>query len=154
MAKKVSRRSFLKRALGFFAAMFGISAGGYYYARDIEPRLLEITNYKISDSAIPQAFDNKKIIQFSDTHLGFHYDLKQLEELIEKINSLKPDIVFFTGDLMDEPNKYQKADQIAPLLKKFMHLSAGLLFMGIMTTGAMVQISISPLWKNPALFFY
>ena len=104
MAKKVSRRSFLKRALGFFAAMFGISAGGYYYARDIEPRLLEITNYKISDSAIPQAFDNKKIIQFSDTHLGFHYDLKQLQELIQKINSLKPDIVFFGESL---PKSYE-----------------------------------------------
>lgn len=118
MPEKVSRRSFLKRALGFFAAVFGISAGGYYYARDIEPRLLEITNYKISDNAIPQAFHNKKIIQFSDTHLGFHYDLKQLEKLIEKINSLKPDIVFFTGDLMDEPNKYKEANQIAPLLKR------------------------------------
>ncbi|RBP95037.1 hypothetical protein DFO70_10367 [Cytobacillus firmus] len=118
MPEKVSRRSFLKRALGFFAAVFGISAGGYYYARDIEPRLLEITKYKISDNAIPKAFHNKKIIQFSDTHLGFHYDLKQLEKLIEKINSLKPDIVFFTGDLMDEPNKYKEANQIAPLLKR------------------------------------
>jgi uncharacterized protein len=118
MPEKVSRRSFLKRTLGFFAAVCGISAGGYYYSRDIEPRLLEITNYKISDSAIPQAFNNKKIIQFSDTHLGFQYELKQLEELIEKINSQKPDIVFFTGDLMDEPNKYQEADQIAPILKR------------------------------------
>ncbi|KON89285.1 metallophosphoesterase [Sporosarcina globispora] len=118
MPEKVSRRSFLKRALGFLSAAFGINAGGYYYARDIEPRLLEITNYKISDNTIPQAFHNKKIIQFSDTHLGFHYDLKQLEELIKKINKLKPDIVFFTGDLMDEPNKYKESNKIAPLLQK------------------------------------
>ncbi|MBT2687825.1 metallophosphoesterase [Bacillus sp. ISL-47] len=117
MPKKVSRRSFLKRALGFAAAAFGLSAGGYYYARDIETRLLDITNHKILNNAIPQAFNNVKIVQFSDTHLGFHYDLNQLEELIEKINNIKPDIIFFTGDLMDEPNKYSEANQIAPLLQ-------------------------------------
>ncbi|WP_394136952.1 metallophosphoesterase [Cytobacillus oceanisediminis] len=118
MPKKVSRRSFLKRTLGFAAAAFGLSAGGYYYARDIEPRLLDITNHKISNNAIPQAFDNLKIVQFSDTHLGFHYDLDQLEELIEKINKIKADIIFFTGDLMDEPNKYSEANQIPSLLQK------------------------------------
>jgi predicted MPP superfamily phosphohydrolase len=118
MPKKVSRRSFLKKTLGFAAAAFGLSAGGYYYARDIEPRLLDITNHKISNNAIPQAFDNLKIVQFSDTHLGFHYDLDQLEELIEKINKIKADIIFFTGDLMDEPNKYSEANQIPPLLQK------------------------------------
>ncbi|CAM3805870.1 metallophosphoesterase [Aeromicrobium ponti] len=118
MPKKVSRRSFLKRTFGFAAAAFGLSAGGYYYARDIEPRLLDITNHKISNNAIPQAFDNLKIVQFSDTHLGFHYDLDQLEELIEKINKIRADIIFFTGDLMDEPNKYSEANQIPSLLQK------------------------------------
>lgn len=118
MQKKVSRRSFLKKTLGFAAAVFGLSAGGYYYARDIEPRLLDITTHKIYNKAIPQAFNNIKIVQFSDTHLGFHYDLKQLEKLTKKINNLKPDIIFFTGDLMDEPNKYADAGQIAPILKE------------------------------------
>jgi predicted MPP superfamily phosphohydrolase len=44
--------------------------------------------------------------------------LDQLEELIEKINKIKADIIFFTGDLMDEPNKYSEANQIPPLLQK------------------------------------
>ncbi|GLB60398.1 metallophosphoesterase [Cytobacillus sp. NCCP-133] len=118
MPKKVSRRSFLKRLLGFAAAAFGLSAGGYYYARDIEPRLLDITTHTITNKAIPHAFDNLKIVQFSDTHLGFHYELSQLEELIDKINKQNPDIIFFTGDLMDEPNKYAEASRIAPILKK------------------------------------
>ncbi|WP_026583083.1 metallophosphoesterase [Bacillus sp. J33] len=118
MPKKVSRRSFLKRALSFAAAAFGLSAGGYYYSREIEPRLLDITTHKISNKTIPKAFDHVKIVQFSDTHLGFHYDLDQLEELIMKLNKQEPDIVFFTGDLMDEPNKYLEASRVAPLLEK------------------------------------
>lgn len=118
MPKKVSRRSFLKRAFGSLFTMVGIGGGGYYYAHDIEPKLLDISNYKIINKAIPHSFNNFKIIQFSDTHLGFHYDLQQLKKLVQKINKLKPDIIFFTGDLMDAPNKYSETNQIIPILKE------------------------------------
>lgn len=118
MPKKVTRRSFLKRAFGSLFTVVGIGGGGYYYALNIEPKLLDISNYKIINKAIPPSFNNFKIIQFSDTHLGFHYDLKQLKKLVHKINQLKPDLIFFTGDLMDAPNKYQETNQIIPILKE------------------------------------
>lgn len=118
MPKKVTRRSFLKRAFGSLFTVVGIGGGGYYYALNIEPKLLDVSNYKIINKAIPPSFNNFKIIQFSDTHLGFHYDLKQLKKLVHKINQLKPDLIFFTGDLMDAPNKYQETNQIIPILKE------------------------------------
>jgi len=118
MPKKVSRRSFLKRTLGFFLTTFGLGAGGYYYAREIEPKRLDITYHKIHHKSIPQSFNDFTIVQFSDTHLGFQYDLNQLKTLVRKINQLQPDVIFFTGDLMDEPNNYTEANQIVPILQE------------------------------------
>lgn len=117
MPKKVSRRSFLKRLFGTTVIAFGSSTGIYYYAREIETRMLKVTDQTIRHRLIPSSFEGCKIIQFSDTHLGFHYNLAQLERLISKINSLSPDIVLFTGDLMDEPNRYDEVKKIPPLLK-------------------------------------
>lgn len=118
MPKKVTRRSFLKKIFGSLLTMAGFSAGGYYYAGHIEPRLLEINEFSITNRFIPKGFHNFKIVQFSDTHLGFQYDRQQLMSLIQKINDIKPDLIFFTGDLMDAPNKYTEGHLIIPMLRK------------------------------------
>jgi predicted MPP superfamily phosphohydrolase len=117
MPKKVTRRSFLKRVFGSLLSLAGIGAGGYYYAGHIEPRLLEIKHISISNKLIPKGFNQFKIVQFSDTHLGFQYDRQQLSGLMKKINELNPDLIFFTGDLMDTTNKFFEGEQIIPLLK-------------------------------------
>ena len=110
MAKKLSRRSFLKQALAFLLSLLGLTGGGYSYARFIEPKRLQINELAITHELIPRAFHNKRIVQFSDTHLGFQYTLKQLNEHVEKIHSLRPDFIFFTGDLLDRPDTYGSAE--------------------------------------------
>lgn len=118
MPKKISRRIFLKRFFGTTLATIGVSCGGYVYAGKIEPSLLKINQHKIVHKDIPASFNQFKMVQFSDTHLGFQYTLEQLAELIDKINSLQPDILFFTGDLLDSPNRYLESDQAITLLQK------------------------------------
>lgn len=118
MPKKLKRRTFLKRTFGSFLTVFGLSSGGYFYANRIEPSLLDIQKIEIKHPLIPKSFDGIKIIQFSDTHLGFHYNLHQFTNLVDKINSLNPDIIFFTGDLMDEPNKYTEINKLIPILEQ------------------------------------
>ncbi|WP_223595172.1 metallophosphoesterase [Neobacillus bataviensis] len=117
MPKKLKRRTFLKRTFGSFLTVLGLSSGGYFYANRIEPSLLDIQHLEIKHPLIPKSFNGIKIIQFSDTHLGFHYNLTQFSKLVDKINDLKPDIIFFTGDLMDEPNKYSEINKLIPLLE-------------------------------------
>lgn len=112
----MNRRSFLKKALGGFLTTIGLSGGTYYYAREVEPALLQITNESILSPKIPKAFNKFKIIQFSDTHLGFHYTFEQLSKLVKKINQLKPDLIVFTGDLIDDPNIFHQTDEIAKIL--------------------------------------
>ena len=41
------------------------------------------------------------IVQISDLHIGGLIDQKFVKESVDKINALKPDIVFITGDLID-----------------------------------------------------
>ncbi|GGJ42725.1 MULTISPECIES: metallophosphoesterase [Virgibacillus] len=114
----MNRRSFLKKALGSLLALLGLSGGTYYYAKEIEPVLLHINKNKIVSDKLSQAFTNFKIVQFSDTHIGFHYTLEQLNELVSKINGLNPDLLVFTGDLVDKPHTYHWNETIIQTLAK------------------------------------
>lgn len=118
MPKKVSRRTFLKRIFGTFLTTIGLSAGGYLYAGRVEPNLLKVNKHNLTHKDIPNMFDQLKIVQFSDTHLGFQYTLEQLVNLVDDINNMKPDILFFTGDLLDEPNKYVGTEKVISVLRK------------------------------------
>ncbi|MRG85579.1 metallophosphoesterase [Salinibacillus xinjiangensis] len=106
----MTRRSFLKRFTYGILGTLGLSGGTYYYSKHLEPTMLSIKEDSIFSPKLPPAFENFKILQFGDTHLGFHYDLGQFEELIQLINEQKPDLVLFNGDLVDEPNMFPQIE--------------------------------------------
>lgn len=110
MKPKMNRRSFLRRAFSSLMSLIGLSGGTYYYAKHLEPYMLTTKRENLVSTKIPNSFNDFTILQFSDTHIGFHYSLNELRKLVTKINSLKPDIILFTGDLIDSPDKYSKAD--------------------------------------------
>jgi len=64
----------------------------------------------------PLALNNYKIIHISDLHLGGFNNVGKLEEAIEMINSESPDLVVFTGDLVN--NYYDEAVPYIDALKK------------------------------------
>ncbi len=64
---------------------------------------LEITNYTYWDQDIPKEFDHYRIVFISDLHcktMGRNEDM-----LIHAIDSCNPDIVVFTGDMIDGDHK-------------------------------------------------
>lgn len=62
----------------------------------------KIHSHKISFKHLPKSFNGLKIVQISDLHLGsFNYRYKTLEHGVRLINNLKPDLIFFTGDLVN-----------------------------------------------------
>ena len=64
---------------------------------------------------LPDNFHGLKIIHFSDLHYGTVVDTKKLKEIVNKINDIKPDVVIFTGDLVDRhytPSKKEKENII------------------------------------------
>lgn len=114
---KISRRTFIKRSISTVLSLAGISVGSRYYAEYIEPFWIDITNHTIYNEHIPNGFSGTKIVQFSDTHIGFQYQLKDLKKTVQKINELKPHIILFTGDLMDKPNQYHSTKELISVLR-------------------------------------
>ena len=49
-------------------------------------------------------FDGLKIVHFSDLHYKRIITQNRINEIVDEINLINPDIVVFTGDLIDEDN--------------------------------------------------
>lgn len=118
MKRDFSRRDFIKKGLKTLFSLAGLMIGSGFYARNIEPFWLSITHHEILHLSIPKGFNGIKVLQFSDTHLGFHYQLSDLQKAVQVINDLQPDIVVFTGDLLDNPNQFHEQNQTIAILKE------------------------------------
>lgn len=85
------------------------------YMAKIEPNMLIARDYNINLNGNKEA-KNIKIVQFTDTQLGEFYSLSQLEKVVHKINAQNPDIVLFTGDLIDKASEYKDVDKITSIM--------------------------------------
>lgn len=86
--------------------------------RFIGTKGLIIKEYKVVNKNIDTSFYGFKIVHFSDLHYGMSVDEKVLSNLVDKINKTKPDIVVFTGDLIDKKKNYTESD--TKLLTKYL----------------------------------
>ena len=79
--------------LPFFVIVFAIFRSLYRF------KVHHIT-IKIKD--LPDNFADLRIVQISDLHLGsFNFRYHILDRAVKLINQLKPDLIFFTGDLVN-----------------------------------------------------
>ena len=52
--------------------------------------------------SLPEVFDGLKVVQISDMHIGSFYRHKdQIAKAVDMVNKLNPDIIFFTGDMVN-----------------------------------------------------
>ena len=101
MAKKEDKRTGTKLALILIVIITGL----YFYSRYVGTKGLEIKEYSVINNKLPESFNGFKIVQFSDVHYGMTTKTSELKNVVKKINSLKPDIIVFTGDLIDHNYK-------------------------------------------------
>jgi len=79
--------------LPFFVIAYGIFKSIYNF---------KTYHLKIEFNHLPEKFNGLKIVHISDLHLGsFNYRFHILKRAVSKINNLKPDLIFFTGDLVN-----------------------------------------------------
>lgn len=63
---------------------------------------IHVSRVEICSDRIPAAFDGFRVVQFSDAHVGtLVRPERELTRLADTINALRPDAVFFTGDLVN-----------------------------------------------------
>ncbi len=102
----------MKKLFAFLFAVFFMAGALYIYARFVEPNLLVVKYENIKSSRINEDAPGLKIVQFSDTHISEYFDMRDLKKIAEKINEENPDIVVFTGDLIDEYNIDENKENI------------------------------------------
>lgn len=78
------------------------------YSRYVGTKGIKIKEYKITYSELSNDFYGLKIVHLTDIHYGRITFKKELNEIVEKINLTKPDIVVITGDLIDKDTKLNK----------------------------------------------
>lgn len=79
--------------LPFLVIVYGIFIAVYKF---------KVHHVKIRFKHLPIPFNGLKIVHISDLHLGgFNYRYKILQSAVKLINNLNPDLIFFTGDLVN-----------------------------------------------------
>ncbi len=86
--------------------------GTFRGVQDVESNHVEL-GFKV----LPAGFDGIRIVQLSDAHLGSFISRKMVEEMIEVSNQFNPDILIFTGDLVN--NFARETDHWSLLFNRF-----------------------------------
>ena len=92
----------MKKIVRFFLIIFLLITITIIYARYGGTSGLITKEYKIESSLIGEDFDGLKVVHFSDLHYLRVTNNDKLKEIVDEINLINPDIVFFTGDLIDK----------------------------------------------------
>lgn len=99
----------MKKILYFILILLIITLGILLYSRFIGTIGLKTNENKI-ETNIAESYDGLKIIHFSDLHYKKVITEKRVTELRKEINKNKPDIVLFTGDLLDNDSNITNTD--------------------------------------------
>lgn len=93
------RRQFLLMSMnvGIVGVTSLLSVFGLFQAR----KKATVFNQNIAIPNLPKEFEGLKIAQISDLHIGPTIKGDYARTVVEQVNALKPDIIFFTGDMVD-----------------------------------------------------
>ncbi|NLC47880.1 MAG: hypothetical protein GX758_00775 [Tenericutes bacterium] len=81
------------------------------YARYLGVKGLIVKEYKVESNILTSNFSGIKIVHFSDLLYKSTVDSDDVKVLINKINILKPDIVVFSGDIININSKIVEEDK-------------------------------------------
>ena len=84
-------------------AVYGIAVGW---------KKVTVEEVAVTSPKIPAAFDGYRIVQLSDFHIGTYMASPEtVERIVSEVNSLNPDLIVFTGDLVNS-----SSDEIVPFM--------------------------------------
>lgn len=112
----ISRLQFLNRiglivgSFAFGSLIYGVLRGAYNF---------QIRKVKLKIHELPYEWKGLKIVQLSDLHVGSFANKKPIEEIVKLVNEQDPDIIFFTGDLVN-----YTTDEVEPYIDTLKQLKA------------------------------
>jgi len=128
-----------------FLSWLGVIAGGGLFSTFIygltNKYNYQIKQMKLSFENLPASFKGLKIIQISDIHSGSFTNYKAVNKGVDMILNQKPDIILFTGDLVNN-----KSDEVGEYQKIFSRLKAP---MGVYSTLGNHDYGDYDRWPSP-----
>ncbi len=112
----ISRSQFIAQAalvtssIPVLATSWGIWRGAYAY---------RVETVEVPIKGLPKGFDGYRIVQLSDAHTGSFNKHEAVAKGIALANAQKPDVIFFTGDLVNNV-----ADEVADYFDLYAQLKA------------------------------
>lgn len=97
-----------------------ICIGLIMYSRYAGTKGLIVKEYRITDEKIPYNFSGIKIVHFSDLLYKSTVNIDDIKNMVERINELKPDLVFFTGGLLSKGKSLtdEETQELSGVLKE------------------------------------
>lgn len=105
-----SNLALVAAALPFTSFLYGMVRGAYNY---------KVHRVRVKLPKLPKEFEGFRIVHLSDIHIGSFSSSDPLERAFALANAQKPDVIFFTGDLVNN-----LASEAAPHLETLKKLSA------------------------------
>lgn len=101
------------------SVMAGIIFGAMWFGV-INTSRIDVREVTFSDPAVPESFDSLRIAQISDLHTGtYGSDTSFVSKLVDRVNSLQPDLILFTGDIVN-----RRSDELLPFVNVLARLRA------------------------------
>ncbi len=108
----LAKIAFSVAAIPFFSLIYGMVKGAHKY---------QVRNTRIALPDLPEAFEGLRIVQISDIHAGSFYNKEAVLKGVQLILDQKPDVIFFTGDLVNN-----EASELTDYLDVFSKVTAPL----------------------------
>lgn len=86
------------------------------YSRFIGTKGLKVKEYKIVNENFTDNFYGLKIVHITDLHYGNTTNNSDLKKIVDKVNLIKPDIIVFTGDLLDKDLNNEELEEFKDIL--------------------------------------
>lgn len=96
-----SRREWLQQTIGRASLGLGGLLSGYALLQGM--RKVAVKRVTVPVRNLPASLDGLRIVQITDVHIGPTLRGRWLQQVVDTINALSPDVIAITGDLVDGP---------------------------------------------------
>ncbi|NJR46080.1 MAG: metallophosphoesterase [Hyellaceae cyanobacterium CSU_1_1] len=79
----------------------------YIYGIKIEPNWIEVVPIQLTIPHLDRAFDQFKVVQISDLHIGRYMPESRFARIIQLVNQQQPDAIAITGDIVTKHSRFQ-----------------------------------------------
>lgn len=111
LERKEKNKKIFKILFWIFMPLFILLSISYILLRFVGNMGIVVREYPIYSDMISENINGLKIIHFSDIHYNQYSKIHNIKKLVNIINKANPDIVIFTGDLIDSDYSISEDDK-------------------------------------------